>query len=488
MRISEHFNLMETQATLDFVDVDTVEDVRVYIDPTAMRLYNGEYSSACTDLMVSFFEQMLLAIKEGNSARVHELVAPLGEPNETHFGNSIGKSRGRGLGGTGQRGRDLVKALSESKAGASGLLADLEDAALLVPNIGTDIISDMTTYIIKGPLVAYTQQMCAFYGIPMQARRIGPHWDLDEIRWVKDVITELPTTSNGRLLLVPKAIVRKRLAYDTGEYYRQEIQPVLEQHEIDAGSALVEFLKYGRRRVNKQRLAAKYGNDKVAVVGHTEPRPELLKHYKETMTTGRNPPLSQRDLGEAVGSPPPGFEELIGALEAIAAGPRGASPYHKAITAILLAVFDTCLGNMATETKIHEGRKRIDITFDNIAISGFFGWVALHYHAATIVIECKNYANDPANPELDQIGMRFSPKRGQVGLLVCRNFNDKQLFLQRCLDASIDGHGYIIALDDDDVRKLVADHVASFEDEDAGPEPFQYPLLRERFGKLMGQG
>ena len=487
MRISEHFNLMETQATLDFVDVDTVDDVRVYIDPTAMRLYNGEYSTTCTDLMVSFFEQILLAIKDGDTARVFELVEPLGEPNETHLGNSIGRSRGRGLGGTGQRGRDLVKALSESKAGSSGLLADLEDAALLVPNIGTDIISDMTTYIIKGPLVAYTQRMCAFYHIPMQAQRVGPLWDLDELKWVKDVITDLPTTSNGRLLLVPKAIVRKRLAYDTGEYYRQEIQPVLEQQEIDAGSGLVEFLKNGRYRVNKDLLAEKYGNDKVAVVRHTEPRPDLLKHYKETMTPARNPPLSQRELGEAIGSPPPDFEELVDALKGIAPGRPGASPYHKAISAILLAVFDTCLGNMATETKLHEGRKRIDITFDNIATSGFFSWVAKHYHASTIVVECKNYASDPANPELDQIGMRFSPKRGEVGFLVCRDFADKQLFLQRCLDTANDGHGYIIALDDDDIRDLVGAHLASFVDEDAVPRPFDYPLLRERFGKLIGQ-
>ena len=37
MRISEKFNLVLTQAYLDFVDIDTETDLEVFIDPTALR-------------------------------------------------------------------------------------------------------------------------------------------------------------------------------------------------------------------------------------------------------------------------------------------------------------------------------------------------------------------------------------------------------------------------------------------------------------------
>ncbi len=60
-----------------------------------------------------------------------------------------------------------------------------------------------------------------------------------------------------------------------------------------------------------------------------------------------------------------------------------------------------------------------------------------------------------ANPELDQISGRFSHRRGEVGLLVCRELRNKDLFIERCRDTVRDDRGYIIPLDDEDLRALV---------------------------------
>src|ERR1700722_10084122 len=87
---------------------------------------------------------------------------------------------------------------------------------------------------------------------------------------------------------------------------------------------------------------------------------------------------------------------------------------------------------------IHEGRKRIDITYTNMATAGFFKWLAAHYPSAQIFVECKNCTRDLKNPELDQLSSRFSPSRGQVGLLACRSLEDKELFERRCRDTRID--------------------------------------------------
>jgi hypothetical protein len=91
-----------------------------------------------------------------------------------------------------------------------------------------------------------------------------------------------------------------------------------------------------------------------------------------------------------------------------------------------------------------------------MAIAGFFKWLATHYPAAHVFVECKNYGREIGNPELDQLSSRFSPTRGQFGLLVCRHFADKTLFLKRCRDTALDKRGFIIALDDDDLTALVA--------------------------------
>jgi hypothetical protein len=72
---------------------------------------------------------------------------------------------------------------------------------------------------------------------------------------------------------------------------------------------------------------------------------------------------------------------------------------------------------------VNEGRKRIDILFNNSSEKGFFSrLVQLHKFLCPYVsVECKNYAEDPQNPELDQLQGRFSRKRGMVGFLVCRS-------------------------------------------------------------------
>lgn len=71
-------------------------------------------------------------------------------------------------------------------------------------------------------------------------------------------------------------------------------------------------------------------------------------------------------------------------------------------------------------------------------------------HASFVPTECKNYSEDPANPELDQLLGRFTVQRGWLGLLCYRSSDDKALILQRCKDAAHAQQGYMLALDDDD--------------------------------------
>lgn len=132
------------------------------------------------------------------------------------------------------------------------------------------------------------------------------------------------------------------------------------------------------------------------------------------------------------------------------------------------------------EREIHEGRKRIDINYTNIARKGFFHWLhAVHnVNASYIPVECKNYSNEIANPELDQLSGRFSVQRGVVGILCHRGYGDKASVVKRCRDTALDGRGYIIALDDDDLAEMVEER-KNIED----GEGFTY--LWGRFAELI---
>ncbi len=170
----------------------------------------------------------------------------------------------------------------------------------------------------------------------------------------------------------------------------------------------------------------------------------------------------------------PKLNDLLKTVLSVLPGPEGADDFEQAIADLLTALFRPDLDEPEVQVRLHQGRKRVDLVFRNVASEGFFKWVGQHYPAAKVFVECKNYNEDPANPELDQLTGRFSPKRGRVGLLVCRTIADRERMSARCRDAANDEHGYVIVLDDQDLHTLV----------DASDDN-RFDLLRQRFDALI---
>jgi hypothetical protein len=143
-------------------------------------------------------------------------------------------------------------------------------------------------------------------------------------------------------------------------------------------------------------------------------------------------------------------------VDQIPAGSAHASAYHNCILGVLTEIFYPWLTHPTKEQEVNEGRKRIDIVFSNSASDGYFSrLVNMHkIHCPYVNVDCKNYSEDPANPELDQLIGRFSRKRGKFGILVCRKIDNRQLLLKKLQDVANDTDGAIIVLDDSDVITL----------------------------------
>lgn len=72
-----------------------------------------------------------------------------------------------------------------------------------------------------------------------------------------------------------------------------------------------------------------------------------------------------------------------------------------------------------------------------------------------IIVECKNYSRDIANPELDQIQGRFSPNRGRVGLVLSRTSDNLDAIIARCNDIYKEGRGLVIPIFDQDLIQIL---------------------------------
>ena len=304
-------------------------------------------------------------------------------------------------------------------------------------------------------MILYTQEVCAFYGIPVESDvNSGPLWDAEDKIW-KNEYTSLPLPENKKLLLVPKAIVRKSMHYDEDEYYRHFILDFLREKELADNSSLIVVLKSGRKRVFKKDVKLKYGSGKEMMVRYSQKHPEILERYRRFKSTQVSAPLSNQEIVDYKPDESPNFLELLQAVKNVTAGRGNASLYEEEIEKFLTAICYPSLTNPKVQNEIHQGRKRIDITYTNSAVDGFFKWLAVNYNAPYMHIECKNYTTDPVNPEIDQLSGRFSRERGRCGILVCRSIENKEIFRQRCKDTANDGRGFIIGLDDSDLEKMV---------------------------------
>lgn len=456
MKLSEFFKLNRTQPYLDFVDIPINTDLEVFLEPVAIKALSSPWGNELSSLLQTFFETVLLKIRNGDDRSAQGLLASLNERNEFHLGYSTGKSRGHGFGSGSAK--NVWGALTKSNAAVTGLLKDLEDTALLLPGIGTDMISDAVCNILRGPLIKYTQDMCVYYGIPLTPDvSSGPIWNPQKEEW-EEVLLSLPMTDFGKVIFVPKILVRLKLSYQSNEYYRQYLLPEMQQEHLDSHSSLVEALKDGRKRVTKKSLIEKYGSDKLAVVEQTKIRPHILDEYRNNKAASPSTPLTQEQFAEVEGVDLPNIDELTNQLSMITPGRVDAGKYEDLIEKIFSVIFYPSLCKPKKQHEIHNGRKRIDITYTNEAKTGFFYWLSLHYPCPLVFVECKNYGKEVGNPEIDQLAGRFSPSRGTVGILVCRSIENKKTLYQRCIDTAKDQRGYMLALDDQDVIEIAQDY------------------------------
>ncbi|EOZ2478329.1 hypothetical protein [Listeria monocytogenes] len=151
------------------------------------------------------------------------------------------------------------------------------------------------------------------------------------------------------------------------------------------------------------------------------------------------------------------IDSLIYGFKEIKTGSKDANTFHEHIIATMTFLFYPSLINPVKEKEIHDGRKRIDLVYDNAAESGYFFGLSTvkDIPSSYIFVECKNYTKDIANPELDQLNGRFSPNRGKMGFMVFRNCSDETALFQRCSDYYNDNKNLIIPLQDKDFLKVL---------------------------------
>ncbi len=212
--------------------------------------------------------------------------------------------------------------------------------------------------------------------------------------------------------------------------------------------------KTKEKHVYKKDVKEKHPYSKAALAEFVQRYPEVLEYYKKVK--GAEGALENKDFEK-------GFDErafakiLMGEFQKIKPGRDEADRYHNYILSVLNFLFYPNLITPKKEAPLNQGRKKIDIRFTNTGVGPFFSRIlnSPQTRALSVVFECKNYSADVANPEVDQIAMRFSAVRGYFGAIVCRSVDNERLLLERCRDVARDGHGYVVTLSDVEIMTML---------------------------------
>lgn len=452
IRFSEAFRIGKSQWELDFVDIPLNRDIPLFVDPYAISIQNDPWCKECDDMINTYFDMLVQAIRRKDEKLIGQLLGNLHEPYETHLGHGRTSSKGRGIGK--KQAHQLLKAFKNSEAVKSGFVYNISEATLMIDNISSDKISDITTNVIKSKLIEYTQSQCDLYNIPMRPVATGVLFDFKLMNW-KDSYERLPVFEGDKIILVPKVIVRKHPDVSAEGFY-DFILDYLQQEHKKSGDALATVLKNGKIMVYKYQVKEKYPFSTKFVYDFAKKNPSVLNKYKAYV---RDKSKIMKDVEiEYKHSNPIPFDgkSVISRLQSISPGSENASEYHNHIIGIINSVFTDRIRRPVKEQEINEGRKRVDIVYDNGSKGFFANLSSLHrVKCPYIFVECKNYSKELNNPEFDQINGRLNDKRGRFGILTCRTIDDVDQLTRRQKDLVNDNGNYIIVLTDEDFVKLI---------------------------------
>ncbi|MDM8209602.1 hypothetical protein [Mediterraneibacter glycyrrhizinilyticus] len=451
MRISKLFGLNKSQYELDFVDINPSIDTPLFLDPYFISKCDFPFACEAHSTLKSYFEFLLALLRSGKIRQAEELFSHLGESNDVCMGMSRGRPQGRGMGP--EDTEAIFKELLKSRAIKSGIMEDIEDFRIFVPNVDKDKVSDMTANIIKWHLIEYTIDQCNLHNIPLLDNvPSGMYWDSKKLNW-DNKYTQRLVVDERPILLVPKRIVSYTDKYTSNEYRQHFVLNYLQNENLKFQTALVQKYKNGENYVTKKSIQDHEEKmNKEYLVKFTERHPEVFSDFKRQ---------TSKKISFVAGSVLDDIDTqsvcqyLISKLEKIPYGTANASNYHELIIGILELLLYPNLSSPKKEQEIHEGRKRIDIRFNNSAETGFFFTLPnnnVSLPCPFVYVECKNYTGDVANPELDQLSGRFSNRRGRVGILTCRTIEQEDLFIKRCADTFEDERGLILPITDIDLK------------------------------------
>ena len=278
---------------MDFVDVDTSKDVKLFLDPL---LLSDSFRNIVNDFVKTVYKMYTL----GNKAGALQLFSHSKECNAIHFGYSVNNSKGTGVSMQmlDQFFGYVYKSVDKIK---EKLLTPIA-MPIFVKKFSEDRMSDLLVSLLKKELILYSLEQARLHGLKIsdEVQRFD-YWDVESHEWAtfESQYVLVPNESGVEelLILVPKSIVSKRFLVNPSRYISvifQHLQ-LSEEHQRANGTPK------SKKELRESEIVANYqkDKDKSYILDKTLISPEYYEaYYDSSIRFSDNKSLSDEELIE----------------------------------------------------------------------------------------------------------------------------------------------------------------------------------------------
>lgn len=278
---------------MDFVDVDTSKDVKLFLAPL---LLSDGFRNIVNDFVNTVYKMYTL----GNKAGAFQLFSHSKECNAIHFGYSESNSKGTGV---------SMKMLDQFFGYVYKSVGRIKEKLLtpiampiFVKSFSEDRLSDLLVSLLKKELILYSLEQARLHGLKIsnEVQRFDC-WDSESHEWATfESQYVLAPNENGveeLLILVPKSVVSKRFLVNPSRYISvifQHLQ-LMEKYQRTNGTPK------SQKELRESEIVANYqkDKDKSYILDMTLLSPEYYEaYYDNSIRFSDNKSLNDEELIE----------------------------------------------------------------------------------------------------------------------------------------------------------------------------------------------
>ena len=434
-RLTEHFGLNLSQASVPFAIPFLNEDLPLHVDPFLLWKSPSLQDQSLHGALITAFNRLGWEAKSGNIDIAKQTLVRLSECDEVGLGLSATR-RGKRIGA--EQASEIASLFTRFERYARHGFTHIEEMQFFVDGISTDRISDFACSLLKSFLIDFTIEESERVGLPLQDTSVLEVYDHRSHKILEKLHTKLPLNPiNGRpLILVPKRWLRHGPWINFDDFFRSYIPKDERYNKVEWDR--VSLLSFNR--------------DNYDVVE------EYVKLRERSSDDCKNDPLFRQ-------IPLISAKRKLAEIKRLPSGKdqNADKKYEDAVISLLASMFYPNLDFAQDQVRTDGGTQIRDAIFYLNRQLDFLSDIYHDFGTRQLVFEMKN-VRAVEREHVNQINRYLSGEFGRFGVLVTRNRLPRNI-RRNTIDLWSGQRRCIIPLDDADLELMVG----IFEDKRRAP-------------------